>query len=127
MLQIDVKAAFLNDELSDELFMEQPEGCRLRDKADHASRLHKAIYGLRQASRAWRRYLNNLLQSLVCTLSLSDPGLYLKTKDGRLQILFIVFVDDILMAGCNMYDMRNLARQLGLKVGVRIEEKVKKF
>ena len=49
--QFDVKTAFLHGNLTEEIFMEQPEGCKEKGKEDWICKLHKSLYGLRQAGR----------------------------------------------------------------------------
>ena len=60
--QMDVKSAFLNGDLEEEVFMEQPEGFSLTDKHDYVCRLKKALYGLKQAPRTWYSRLDKYLQ-----------------------------------------------------------------
>lgn len=127
MLKLDVKAAFLNGELSEELYMEHPEGFIVGSKKEYVYGLNKAIHGLQQASRAWRIYLDKLLKSLDCSPSSSDAGLYLKRKNGRVETLIIVYVDDILMAGADIAELQDLAQQIGSQVEIRIEYEVTKF
>ena len=57
MLLLDVKAAFLNGRLDETIFMSQPEGLVVEDRPHHVYRLRKALYELKQASRAWRKVI----------------------------------------------------------------------
>jgi hypothetical protein len=61
--QMDVKSAFLNGELEEEVYIEQPEGFLLSDKEDYVCRLKKALYGLKQAPRAWYARLDRISTS----------------------------------------------------------------
>ncbi len=58
MLQLDIKTAFLNGDLDEEIYMIQPEGFITPGRENDVCRLKKSIYGLKQASRAWSRKFN---------------------------------------------------------------------
>jgi transposase InsO family protein len=60
--QMDVKSSFLNGELEEEVYIEQPEGFQLSENADYVCKLKKALYGLKQAPRAWYSRLDKYLQ-----------------------------------------------------------------
>ena len=60
--QMDVKSAFLNGNLEEEVYIEQPEGFKLTNKGDYVCRLNKALYGLKHAPRAWYERLDSYLQ-----------------------------------------------------------------
>eukprot|EP00253_Pinus_taeda_P030563 PITA_30563 len=60
--QMDVKSTFLNGELKEEVYMEQPEGFNLTEGKDFVCKLKKALYGLNQAPRAWYARLDHYLQ-----------------------------------------------------------------
>ncbi|GKC87612.1 retrovirus-related pol polyprotein from transposon TNT 1-94 [Tanacetum coccineum] len=61
--QMDVKMAFLNDELKEEVYVSQPEGFVDQDNPSHVYKLKKALYGLKQALRAWYDMLSSFLIS----------------------------------------------------------------
>jgi histone deacetylase 1/2 len=95
--QLDVKTAFLNGELEEDIYLQQPPG--YQQGGPHAGcHLHKALYGLRQAPRAWHTKLKAELELMGCVASLADPGLYLLHKKEH-TIYVLVYVDDILVAG----------------------------
>jgi len=60
---MDVKLAFLNGNLEEEVYIEQPEGFQLTNKEDNVCKLKKALYGLKQAPRAWYARLDSYLQA----------------------------------------------------------------
>jgi hypothetical protein len=76
--QMDVKTAFLNGEVEQKVYIEQPEGFVIHDKRSHVCKLKKALYGLKQAPRAWYGRIDSFLQSLGFSKSIADPNLYIK-------------------------------------------------
>jgi hypothetical protein len=59
--QMDVKSSFLNGELEEEVYIEQPEGFQLSESTDYVCKLKKALYGLKQSPRAWYSRLDKYL------------------------------------------------------------------
>jgi hypothetical protein len=53
LYQMDVKSTFLNDPIKEEVYVEQPSGFKSEEHPNHVYKLHKTLYGLKQASRAW--------------------------------------------------------------------------
>ncbi|HEV7736248.1 MAG TPA: reverse transcriptase domain-containing protein, partial [Chlamydiales bacterium] len=93
--QIDIKTAFLNGELEEEIYMEQPEGFVVEGQEDKAGRLVKSIYGLRQASRRWHQHLRQtLLEDNYQELVASDVSIFFKRVNGEI-IIVLVYVDDM--------------------------------
>ena len=74
--QMDVSSAFLNGDLSEELYMKQPEGCIENGNAKLVCKLSKSIYGLKQAPKCWNSSLDSCLKELKFQQSNSDPCLY---------------------------------------------------
>lgn len=94
---LDVKTAFLNGDLTEIVYMEQPEGFIDRKNREKVYLLHKAIYGLKQAAKAWYEKINNVLVNKLGFRRLSsEQCVYVYNQDG--EIVFIaLYVDDILL------------------------------
>ncbi|GKE64210.1 retrovirus-related pol polyprotein from transposon TNT 1-94 [Tanacetum coccineum] len=75
--QMDVKTAFLNDELKEEVYVSQPEGFINLDRSNHVYRLKKALYGLKQAPRAWYDTLLKFLLAQGFSKGVVDPTLFI--------------------------------------------------
>jgi hypothetical protein len=93
--QMDVKSTFLNGELEEEVYIEQPEGFLLSEKEDYVCRLKKALYGLKQAPRAWYSRLDRYLQQQGFRKGNADNNLYIKVDRDNILIIE-VYVDDII-------------------------------
>jgi hypothetical protein len=93
--QMDVKSAFLNGELEDEVYIEQPEGFQLSNNADYVCKLNKALYSLKQAPRAWYSRLDKYLQMEGFRKGSANKNLYIKVSEGNI-LLIEVYVDDII-------------------------------
>jgi hypothetical protein len=98
--QLDVKTAFLNGTLEEEIWMKQPPG--FEQGGNHmACKLNKSLYGLKQAPRAWYSRLKAALEQYGFKVSNADAGLYImECKDDVAYLL--VWVDDILVAAKHM-------------------------
>lgn len=108
--QLDVKTAFLNGELEEELYMMQPDGYEQGNK-NIVCRLHKALYGLRQAPRAWHSKLKHELRSYGFVPSEADPGLWILRYNDR-SIYVLVYVDDLLIAAKSVDNVSCVKRML---------------
>ena len=73
---MDVKCAFLNGELKETVYVRQPPGFLDNDNLNKVLRLHKALYGLPQAPRAWNAKLDSTLLSLKFKHCDSEHGMY---------------------------------------------------
>ena len=95
--QLDVKTAFLNGTMEDEIYMRQPEGYVSEEHPEYVCKLKRSLYGLRQAARCWNKVIDDYLKSKGYEASTADPCIYIKQKNGSLVILAL-YVDDILLA-----------------------------
>ena len=96
--QMDVKSAFLNGDLEEEVYIEQPEGFQLTVNPDNVCKLKKALYGLKQAPKAWHQRLDKYLQDKGFKKGTVDNNLYIKYEGDNLLVV-LVYVDDIIF-GC---------------------------
>jgi hypothetical protein len=111
--QLDVKSAFLNGVLEEEIYMEQPEGFIMAGQEDKVCRLKKAIYGLKQASRAWNQQFHGVLIELGFTRIYADAGIYVNNQQAGDDPLFIIlYVDDITIMGASLEAIKRLKNNL---------------
>ena len=94
--QLDVKTAFLNGELDEEVYLEPPEGAT--DVQGRVWRLKKALYGLKQAAQAWHMKLKASLAKIRLYASEADPCLFLGKIHGEATYI-LIHVDDALIVG----------------------------
>jgi hypothetical protein len=87
--QMDVKTTFLNGEIEEEVYIEQPDGFVTHEKESHVCRLKKALYGLKQAPRAWYEKIDGYLMSLGFNKSVVDPNLYYHIVGDECLILVL--------------------------------------
>ncbi|KAJ9559888.1 LOW QUALITY PROTEIN: hypothetical protein OSB04_005048 [Centaurea solstitialis] len=93
--QMDVKTAFLNGVLKEEVYVSQPEGFVDKDYPDHVYILDKALYGLKQAPRAWYDSLSQFLVESSYSKGKIDNILFIKREDEHIMLVQI-YVDDII-------------------------------
>lgn len=108
---LDVKLAFLNGELDEEVYVVQPPGF-VRDGCDSkVLRLKKALYGLRQAPRAWNTKLDDTLPHLGFTRSPNEHAVYAR-GDGNKRVLLGVYVDDLIVTGADADEVDRFKLQM---------------
>ena len=95
--QMDVKTAFLNGNLEEEIYMDQPEGFSVKGKEHMVCKLKKSIYGLKQASRQWYLKFNDTITSFGFQENTVDRCIYMKVSGSKF-IFLVLYVDDILLA-----------------------------
>ena len=83
---MDVKSTFLNGDIKEEVYMEQPEGFDLVEGKDFACKLKKALYRLKQAPRAWYEILDHYLQQEGFKKGVAGSNLYMKINKDKFFI-----------------------------------------
>ncbi|CAH9143716.1 unnamed protein product [Cuscuta epithymum] len=96
MAQLDVKSAFLNGELEEEVYITQPPGFEIKGAEDKVLKLRKALYGLKQAPRAWNKKIKACLHELGFKNCISEHGVYVKRTHSDI-IVICLYVDDLLV------------------------------
>ena len=94
---MDVKTTFLNGNLEEDVYMDQPMGFIEKGKEHMVCKLKKSIYGLKQASRQWYLKFNDTIVSFGFKENTVDRCIYLKVSGSKF-ILLVLYVDDILLA-----------------------------
>ena len=101
LYQMDVKSAFLNGYIVEEVYVEQPPGFQDHKYPDYVFKLKKALYGLKQAPRAWYDRLSKFLLQNGFSIGKVDTTLFTKTKGVDL-IIVQIYVDDIIFGSTNV-------------------------
>ncbi|GKB54063.1 retrovirus-related pol polyprotein from transposon TNT 1-94 [Tanacetum coccineum] len=97
VFQMDVKTAFLNGILREEVYISQPDWFVDPENPNHVYKLKKALYGLKQASCAWYDLLSSFLLSQKFTKGTVNPTLFVR-REGKDILLVQIYVDDIIFA-----------------------------
>jgi hypothetical protein len=112
--QMDVKTAFLNGDLEEEIYMVQPEGFVVKGKEDLVCKLNKSLYGLKQASRAWYQKMDQAMLSAGFLRLQADTCVYVLRRDG-LVIFVALYVDDLLLLSNSLSELISLKQELAKK------------
>lgn len=99
--QMDVKTAFLNGDLREEIYVEQPEGYVIQGQENKVCKLRKSLYGLKQAPKQWYEKFDQTLVSDGYIVNSSDTCVYSKLF-GQECVIICLYVDDMLIFGTNV-------------------------
>ena len=87
--QMDVKTAFLNRNLDERIYMQQPEGFIQDGQESKVCELHKSIYGLKQASRSWNIRFDETVKTYGFTQLVDEPCVYKMIHEGKVVFLVL--------------------------------------
>ena len=110
--QMDVKTAFLNGKLTEDVFMAQPEGFVHPKYPRSVCKLQKSIYRLKQASRSWNLCFDEKIKSFGFDRSEDEPCVYVRSSDNVVTFL-VLYVDDILLIGNDIPTLKDVKAWLG--------------
>ncbi|GJY07436.1 retrotransposon protein, putative, ty1-copia subclass [Tanacetum coccineum] len=129
--QIDVKTAFLNGHLSEDIYMVQPQGFLDPKHPNKVCKLQHSICGLNQASRIWIKRFDEEIKKISFTQNPDEPCVYLKASGSNVVFLVLYFNDILLMGNsvtmphevkswlCKCFPMKDLGEAsyiLGIKI-----------
>ena len=123
---MDVKPAFLNRNLEENVYVAQLKGFVMEGKERVGCRLKKFIYGLKQASRQWYLKFDQTIKNFRFKENVEDNYVYTKFKNGKF-IFHVLYVDDILLASSDVsllletkkFDMKDLG-EASFVLGIEI-------
>ena len=95
--QLDVKYAFLNGDLKEEVYLDQPEGFIKKGHEHLVCKLNKALYGLKHAPKYWYIKINSFFSQKGFVKNKNDPNLYIKKDENGNVGLVSLYVDDLII------------------------------
>ncbi|GJR91234.1 retrotransposon protein, putative, ty1-copia subclass [Tanacetum coccineum] len=116
--QMDVKTAFLNGYLDEDIYMVQPEGFIDPKHPRKVCKLQRSIYGLKQASRSWNKRFDEEIKRFGFTQNLDEPCVYQKAS-GRNVTFLILYVDDIIIMRNHIPSLQSVKAYLGKKFAMK--------
>ena len=117
--QLDIKNAFLNADLEEEVYMEIPPGFGTKETVNKVCKLRKALYGLKQSPRAWFDRFSKVLKKNGFTQCQADHTLFVKHSTNKTFTILIVYVDDIVLTGNNGEEISQLKKLLSSEFEVK--------
>ena len=124
--QFDVKTAFLNGVLEEEIYMKPPPGSVNVEDSDKVFKLHKSLYGLKQAARSWNKTLHDALMKTGFRQSINDNCLYVLKNDNE-ECYVITHVDDMLLAAKTKTVIDKVSKSLNCYFEMKSLGDVKQF
>jgi hypothetical protein len=119
MWQMDVKMAFLNGNLTEDVYMTEPEGFMDPKYDGKICKLQKSIYGLNQASRSWNLRFDEVVKCFGFIKNMEEPSVYKKVS-GSTFVFLVLYVDDILLIRNDIPIMDDILGEATYILGIRI-------
>nr|KAJ0195046.1 hypothetical protein LSAT_V11C700360720 [Lactuca sativa] len=103
--QMDVKTAFLNGDLDEEIYMKQPEGFVMPGNEHKVCKLKKSLYGLKQAPKQWHQKFDDVVLSNGFALNQADKCVYSKFDTSGKGVMICLYVNDMLIFGTDLEEV----------------------
>ncbi|KAA0041351.1 Cysteine-rich RLK (receptor-like protein kinase) 8 [Cucumis melo var. makuwa] len=118
LYQLDVKNAFLNGDLVEEVYMSPPPGFEAQF-GQQVCKLQKSLYGPKQSPRAWFDRFTTFVKSQGYSQGHSDHTLFTKVFETRKIAVLIVYVDDIVLSGDDQAEINQLKQRMGNELEIK--------
>ena len=110
--QLDVKTTFLHGDLKEEIYMDQPEGFKVKRKEHMVCKLKKSLYGLKQAPRQWYKKFDSFMVGHGYTRTNADHCVYVRKFPNGKFVILLLCVDGMLIVGQDAGVIGNLKKDL---------------
>lgn len=116
--QLDVSNAFLHRDLTEKVYVKQPEGFEDPQHPDHVCLLHKSIYGLKQAPRAWFEKFSGFLLDAGFVMAVAYPSMFIYHCGNETAVL-LLYVDDNILTGSSDFFLNSLINQMSSQFAMK--------
>ncbi|GJV62248.1 zinc finger, CCHC-type containing protein [Tanacetum coccineum] len=117
--QMDVKTTFLNCDLDEEVYMEQPKGFVMPGNEHKVCKLVKSLYGLKQTPKQWHQKFDEVVLSSGFSLNQSDKCVYSKFDSSDKGVIICLYVDDMLIFGTEQNQVDKTKKFLSLRFSMK--------
>ncbi|GJU85291.1 zinc finger, CCHC-type containing protein [Tanacetum coccineum] len=117
--QMDVKTSFLNGELDEEVYMNQPQGFIMPGNENKVCKVILSLYGLKQAPKQWHQKFDEVVLSSGYLLNQADKCVYSKFDESSKGVVICLYVDDMLIFGTNQVQVDMTKEFLSLKFSIK--------
>ena len=98
--------------MEEEIYIQQPEGFEVKGKENLVCKLNKRLYGLKQAPRQWYKKFDSFMMSHGYNKTSSDHCVFIRKFSDDNFIIFLLYVDDMLIIGYDSSKIDRLKREL---------------
>uniref|UniRef100_A0AAV1U7S1 Reverse transcriptase Ty1/copia-type domain-containing protein n=1 Tax=Peronospora matthiolae TaxID=2874970 RepID=A0AAV1U7S1_9STRA len=116
--QMDVKTAFLNGSLDEDIYMDQPARYLYAKQPEYVGKLKRSLNNLKQSTRMWNQMIDEFMIKMGFNKSESDHCIYIK-RDDQVKILVVLYVDDLILASSS----NELLKSTKMALSTRFEMK----
>ena len=117
--QMDVDAAYLNDDIDYDIYMKQPEGSYVNESEHLVCKLNKSLYGLKQSGRVWYEKITDELKSLGFHQLLTENCVFITTHGENSLTIIALYVDDLLLQSNSLKTLNNVKQKLSTIISMK--------